>query len=226
MPPDRAQGRVWAAQGGGARIAPAHRAGKRSNARAPFLSLLLSIVVAVLLAAGTPHAAPLLADNSSTGDALPECPGIESGGTLCGAACQVAVCEALEKFYVATLNRTREWYVQDGWELLQTRHCVELLAAAPAGAAPVYCSWTGVACCTPDAMRAGACWSINSVANISITVNFVNGSISNPSFLRAVGALSVCGLVQLDLEGNELSGVLEPRWGQLRNLTVLNLGEW
>ena len=233
MPPDRVQGPVWAARAEG--IAPAQRAvwcstpqaATRRRPHAPFVSLLLSIALAVLLTAATSHGA-LLGDDSKEGDntPLPACP-LEAGGTLCGAECQVTVCQALEEFYVATLNRTRQWYVQDGWELLQTRHCVELMAAAPPSAAPpVYCSWTGVGCCTPAAMRDGACWSINSVANISITVNFVNGSISDDRFMHAVGALSACGLVHLDLEGNELTGSMQPRWGRMRNLTVLNLGAW
>jgi hypothetical protein len=65
---------------------------------------------------------------------------------------------------------------------------------------------------------------VNGVASLAIKADNVNGSFSNPSLMDATEQLHACGMVGLNLESNDISGALEPRWGRFTNLTVLNLG--
>lgn len=59
-----------------------------------------------------------------------------------------------------------------------------------------------------------------------LQVNNLNGSISSAEFLHSLLQLHACGLVKLQLQGNELSGSMDaPEWGQLTNLVYLDLGE-
>jgi hypothetical protein len=58
-----------------------------------------------------------------------------------------------------------------------------------------------------------------------LEVNFLNGSISDPLLLQALGQLHACGLTRVVLQSNDLSGTLSDAWGSFTQLTHLNLGE-
>jgi hypothetical protein len=149
------------------------------------------------------------------------CPGIVAG--VCTLPCQVAVCGALAAFYNDTFNTSAPWFNSAGWELITSLGCGRLVTPE-AAARPVYCGWTGIACCTPAAVAQGLCSVVNAVANLSLPVNQLNGSVSTPAILDAFEALHACGMVVLDLEANDISGVLSPRLGSLTNLAVLSMG--
>jgi hypothetical protein len=135
----------------------------------------------------------------------------------------VAVCDALTALFGATYNASFPWFNSAGWELTASLGCGRLVTPA-AAARPVYCGWTGIACCTPAAVAQGLCSVVNAVANLSMPVNQLNASVSSPVMLDVFEALHACGMVVLDLEANDISGELSPRLGSLTNLYVLNLG--
>lgn len=161
---------------------------------------------------------------------MPSCPGVTPGGAVCTPQCQRAVCEALAGFFRATYNETNPWDFPGKWIETLTRPCSELVPAVPgvttaASPPPPYCSWRGVACCGSAAAAAGACGPVHGVANLTVRADNLNGSVSDPRLIGAVEQLHACGLRGFNLESNELSGELGPRWGRLVNLTELNLGE-
>jgi hypothetical protein len=147
------------------------------------------------------------------------CPGIAAGA--CALPCQLATCGALSAFYRASNNASSPW--KHPWEPLKSQTCAQLVPRA--GSPPSYCSWHGVRCCAPADLAAGRCWAVNAVANLTLKAASINGSISDPALMDAVEQLHACGLVGLDIESNDISGELMPRWGRLTNLTVLDLGE-
>jgi len=155
------------------------------------------------------------------------CPGISNG--LCAYPCQRSTCDGLAAFFAATYNDTIPWEERHskGWIGFKETTCAQLLPRTAAAAAPPpYCSWFGVRCCRPEDLAARRCWAVHSVVNITINAENVNGSTSDPKLLDALEQLHACGLTGLNLESNEITGELVPRWGTLTNLTVLNLGEW
>jgi len=143
---------------------------------------------------------------------------------VCTLQCQRTVCNALAGFFRLSYNESMPWNDITGWETTQTLGCERLITPA-ADTRPVYCSgWPGLACCAPQDAAAGKCGVVNSVANISLAVNQVNVSASEPGLFDALEQLHACGLVVLDLEANEMSGELSERFGRLTDLRVLNLG--
>ncbi len=150
------------------------------------------------------------------------CPGVAAGA--CGSACQQATCQALQAFYNAT-RVEQEWHTADGWQQLTQQSCQELIAGNASAAATAYCTWRGISCCSRAGVAAGECSSANSISAMSLQVNALNGSIANASFLGAVGQLHACGLRDLVLDGNDLTGTLSPRWATFTGLRTLDLGE-
>ena len=68
---------------------------------------------------------------------------------------------------------------------------------------------------------------VGGIANLTLLVNSVNASVDNPMFTHAVTRLHGCGLVGLNLEGNDLGGTFTPEvgevWGALTRLRHFNL---
>jgi hypothetical protein len=149
------------------------------------------------------------------------CPGIAGG--VCALPCQRVICGALSDFLAITYNASLPWNNVTGWELTTTLGCGRLVTPA-AAARPPFCGWPGLACCEPRQAALGHCSVINAVANITMPVDQVNVSLSNAGFLDTLEQLHACGLVVLDLEANELTGTISPRFGALHNLRVLNVG--
>lgn len=73
-------------------------------------------------------------------------------------------------------------------------------------------------------MAAGLCTTINTIANLSLPGDNMNASISDPAFMDIMEQLSVCGMTGIDLESNDMSGQLLPRWGSFTSLRILDLG--
>jgi hypothetical protein len=149
------------------------------------------------------------------------CPGLENGA--CTLPCQRATCGALSEFFRITYNDSIPWNNVTGWELLGSVGCGRLVTPA-AAARPAYCGWPGLFCCEPRHVELGQCAIVNAIANITMPVDQVNVSLSNPGFLDALEQLHSCGLVVLNLEANELTGRISPRFGALHNLRVLDIG--
>eukprot|EP00775_Hariotina_reticulata_P007361 gene7361-7572_t len=75
------------------------------------------------------------------------------------------------------------------------------------------------------ALSVSACSALNTVTEIKIEVNGVNGSVEDPAFMQSVVQLHDCGLVSLSLHGNALAGSITETWGNLTNLMSLNLAK-
>lgn len=148
------------------------------------------------------------------------CPGLQ--GLVCGTACQQATCKALATFYEATTVEM-EWADSGGWQALRGTSCAELVLGG--SSAPAYCAWLGVSCCDAGGAAAGRCIAAHAIDDLTITVNRLNGSIAEPPFMDSLVQLHACGLRGVDLEGNELSGTVSARWGELTNLRRLSLSE-
>jgi hypothetical protein len=146
-------------------------------------------------------------------------------GGVCTIPCQRALCESLGVFFNASYNASNPWNDTTGWELTQTLGCARLVTPA-AAARPAYCQWPGIACCGPADAAAGRCKVVHAIANLSLAVNQVNCSVSDPRFLGVLDQLHACGMVVLNLEANEIGGALpRGRLGRLTNLVILDLGE-
>eukprot|EP00775_Hariotina_reticulata_P011064 gene11064-11220_t len=114
----------------------------------------------------------------------------------------------------------------DGWDyLIQSQDCSQLLAASASqpGLNPAYCSWYGVSCCDQVLISANKCSTEFSVLDLRLQSNQLSGGIDDPDFINSVTQLHACGLTSIDLEGNDLSGILTDEWGILVNLVMLNL---
>ncbi|KIZ04553.1 hypothetical protein MNEG_3403 [Monoraphidium neglectum] len=134
-----------------------------------------------------------------------------------------ALCESLGVFFNASYNASNPWNDTTGWELTQTLGCARLVTPA-AAARPAYCQWPGIACCGPADAAAGRCKVVHAIANLSLAVNQVNCSVSDPRFLGVLDQLHACGMVVLNLEANEIGGALpQGRLGRLTNLVILDL---
>lgn len=170
-----------------------------------------------------------------------KCPGLEqstsSGMMECTRSCQQTTCAGLHNFFNSTYNTSnpeiRSWRYKDGWEALLTQTCDEILATPTDDGLPSYCGWFGVACCPGEPLPVAPmpapafeiCNTVNSVTQLDLQVNGLNGSIAAESFQQSVAQLHACGMTRLILTGNALSGSLTDFWGELGNLTVLNLGK-
>lgn len=150
------------------------------------------------------------------------CPGVQNA--TCGLACQAATCRALVGFTGATYNasysglsRYRGWTGTVSDCLAHTTNSTAQLAG--------FCSRYGVECCAGADFARGECGIRGAVTGIVLEVNFLNGSISDPMLLAALSQLHACGLTKLVLQGNDMSGTLSDAWGNLTQLTYLNLGE-
>eukprot|EP00882_Tetradesmus_deserticola_P019987 GHRQ01021538.1.p1 GENE.GHRQ01021538.1~~GHRQ01021538.1.p1 ORF type:complete len:216 (+),score=58.65 GHRQ01021538.1:258-905(+) len=155
------------------------------------------------------------------------CPGLQQG--VCTAACQLATCTALADFYTSTFNPdkpwdTKPWADKQGWELTESRSCQQLLAG-PARV-PSYCSWNGVSCCDPAGLAEKQCSYVQSVSELKVQVNGLNGTLGSPGIINNLLQLHACGLTRLSLQGNDLTGSMTPEWGLMTNLLVLDLCEF
>lgn len=158
-----------------------------------------------------------------------QCPGVVNN--VCTRPCQAAVCEALGRFYKVSNNASSPWDNEAGWQASLRTPCSRLITqqlsknSAPTGQ-PGYCSWFGVVCCSQRAALQGNCTVINSIKGLSLPLNNLNVSLDDPEFVSAVGQLHACGLTDLDLEANNLSGGMEAKgWSDMVNLRVVNVGK-
>eukprot|EP00882_Tetradesmus_deserticola_P003941 GHRQ01004167.1.p1 GENE.GHRQ01004167.1~~GHRQ01004167.1.p1 ORF type:complete len:529 (+),score=216.66 GHRQ01004167.1:433-2019(+) len=166
--------------------------------------------------------AALLPDCTAQGTAAAElCPGVSGG--VCGKGCQLHTCEALGRFYRATLNESNPWDDEHGWELTSTMSCEQLVERATLRRA-VYCSWFGITCCTPEAVAAGNCSMVNSVYGVRLVINNLNASVSDVRMVHPMQQLHDCGMRSLNLEANNLAGQFHPAWGGLKHLLDFNFG--
>lgn len=155
------------------------------------------------------------------------CPGLQQG--VCTGACQTATCSALARFFSSTFVESRQgletksWADDTGWEITRTQSCQQILAAK--GTIPSYCSWYGVTCCSAEDVAQQDCSGLNTVVELKVPVNGVNGSVADPTVVQSILQLHACGLKHLSLPGNDLSGSIGSDWGMLSNLTVLDLGK-
>ncbi|KIZ00889.1 hypothetical protein MNEG_7071 [Monoraphidium neglectum] len=193
----------------------------------PLGAVRLAVATATLLV--LLNAAPACGatgDQEDAPDALqkvpppPTCPGIVGG--VCTLACQRATCDALSTFFRLTYNASSPWQHAQSWMVTRSFPCTRIIQSSRAKQPP-YCRWWGITCCDPTAFAAGECWAVNGMANLSITADNVNGSFSNPSLMDATEQLHACGMVGLNLESNDMSGVMDARWGRFTNLTILDL---
>lgn len=150
------------------------------------------------------------------------CPGGQDEN--CGRACQTVVCRALDHLTNATYNPSYSaWARYKGWTgstadcMADSIHSTHKL--------PSFCSGYGVECCESAGIKRGQCSIRGAVTGMVLEVNFLNGSISDPLLLSALGRLHACGLRKLVLQGNDLSGPFSDAWGDLTELTPLNLGK-
>jgi hypothetical protein len=150
------------------------------------------------------------------------CPGVQNAS--CGLACQAVICRALDHFTSATYNPSYStWARYKGWAG-STADCITD-SFNSTDRLPSFCSRYGIDCCQGADLKQGQCSIRGAVTGIVLEVNFLNGSISTPLLLSALGRLHACGLRKLILQGNELSGPLSEAWGDLTQLTHLNLGK-
>lgn len=139
----------------------------------------------------------------------------------CAQACQLATCTALADIYKLTYNASKPWREQRGWETTRSRSCRQLVAAR--GSAPPYCGWYGISCCEPASLAARSCAAVHAVTGVHVVVNALNASVSDSRLVSSLRQLHACGLTRLALQGNDLSGEMTDAWGQLSNLTELDL---
>lgn len=67
------------------------------------------------------------------------------------------------------------------------------------------------------------CSSVHAVHKIAVMVNAMNASVSDPAFISSLVQLHNCGLDELQLQGNDLTGSITNDYKQLAGLTVLDL---
>jgi hypothetical protein len=67
------------------------------------------------------------------------------------------------------------------------------------------------------------CAVSNSLMQLKLVVNGLNGSVDDPNFMQSIAQLHSCGLVSMSLPGNALSGSMTDAWGELTNLAVLDI---
>ena len=90
---------------------------------------------------------------------------------------------------------------------------------------PRYCrGWYGVTCCADPAaprvmsslLLSPQCLFAHAPANMTIRLNRINGSISDPAVWRPLLTLHECGMRVLNLESNKISGKIGPTVGAHR----------
>jgi hypothetical protein len=165
--------------------------------------------------------------------AVATCPGLVSAGVAgkpqCTAACQAATCNALATFFHTTYDPSatlfKSWRQQFGWEGLLSKNCSQILAAGPnpVDGTPAYCSWYGVTCCSLPGVLMKYCNVSNSLMQLRIGVNGLNGRVDDPNFMQSIVQLHSCGLVSLVVPGNALSGSMTDAWGDLVNLQAMDI---
>jgi len=192
------------------------------SARVPAFLLLIVVINASYLL--TIAAAPVLAKDAAAGTSkqVEQCPGVSAGA--CGLQCQKYLCEVLSVFYRSSFNSSEPWDNQEGWQLTTSMPCSRIVGDQPRRR-PSYCSWFGITCCTPEFVALGNCSVVNTVSALRLPVNKLNVSLSDEDFVTSIQQLHACGLTVLDLEANQLSGQISPKFGSLVNLTVINIGE-
>lgn len=164
---------------------------------------------------------------------LPDtCPGlvpISPTAYECTRDCQHTTCEALTDFFTSTYQSSstmfQSWPRRQGWEALLTQNCSQILAASTL-MGPTYCSWPGVACCTRIWKSMGLCNSTNTLFALRLEVNGLVTNINDVIFQHSIAQLHACGLTNLTMPGNALSGSLTNVWGNLTQLVSLNLGRY
>lgn len=91
---------------------------------------------------------------------------------------------------------------------------------------PVYCSWYGVECCTTQRAAAGAYAAPQAVSALRLSNNRLNGDIAAEDFINSLQQLNECGLQHLDLEANDLWGLLtDELMYAVPHLQYLSLGK-
>ncbi len=90
---------------------------------------------------------------------------------------------------------------------------------------PPYCGWTGVLCkrvfnlCSGP-QRATGVWGVQA---LDLSVNGVNGSLSDPQLLASLGNLTACGLQDLLIRASNITGSISPVFGSFTGLRKLAL---
>lgn len=187
----------------------------RHNAAGSTLLIYLSILICSTVLPAVSRAAPA-------------CPGIAPGlsSYTCTTQCQQATCDALADLYKSTNNASASghsvWVYQSGWEALLVSTCREITAA---DGTPSYCTWHGVTCCTETLRNIGYCLVIGSVWALELNTNGLMGSVEDPRFESGLAQLHACGLMDLAMQGNSLSGSMTSFWGKLTNLLSLSLSK-
>lgn len=167
----------------------------------------------------------------SVSNAALECPGIEPSPSsiVCTAACQEATCTGLTQLFFSTNDgrapQSVTWRKIHGWDSLLTNTCNQTLAVLAGDGTPNYCTWYGVSCCTVALRDMGYCLVVNSVLSLELDTNGLIGDIENPLFQSSIAQLHACGMLDLTLTGNTLSGSLTDFWGGLTNMISLRLSE-
>jgi len=99
---------------------------------------------------------------------------------------------------------------------MQAESCAALIPAPQLPA--TYCSWHGVTCCSAVGVPPG-CPRANVPYSLNVNLNKLNGSMSDPAVFLPILSLYECGLRELDLENNKLSGRLVKEVGRAQEVT-------
>lgn len=155
------------------------------------------------------------------------------------------VCEALVAIYNITSPQGAGWFHSEGWAATAAASTLGAsLSAAACGnlprsiaseaensPTPPYCGWHGVLCCgrsnSPESdagfdyqalLRAQlpGCGRRHAVTALNLPANGLQGALGDVS--GALQHLHACGLTDVSLASNNLTGALPPALGQLANL--------
>lgn len=106
--------------------------------------------------------------------------------------------------------------------------CADLAATPAEGSTePPYCDWFGVRCCGKDQAndeafdykaveRSAACKNSSAVSALFVPANGLCGTVAD--LMDVLTHLHDCGLRDLSLSANNLTGALPPEMGRLTNL--------
>lgn len=147
-----------------------------------------------------------------------------------------AVCSILVAFYRATTAHGCAWSRDAGWSAAAAASGGALCAALPrtsaeTGLEPPFCGWYGVRCCGKNATleedalydagiaeraRLPLCSRRHAITALHLPYNGLCGALGDAA--GALAQLHACGLTDLSLASNNLTGTLPPTLGQLTNI--------
>jgi hypothetical protein len=214
----------------------ARRAARGRTAQLPAGPLLLLSALACALACGLQAAVAADIGCAPTSEGIADTcePPVAritpeaGGGPNCGRAAIVA---ALLQLHDATGGAgggvgdnatTSTWHRDEGWRQAST----DGAAAAAAANAAAHCGWPGVICCGGEDTKGdyGNCSAPYAVRELRLSANGLSGALADDALLGALRALHACGLIDLSLAVNKLTGPIPQSLGSdLRRLRRLNL---